>query len=103
MSSKGKGLGSWRIRCGQGDRQWKSCPLPYQPTVAFGRSNGLTTNPSRKVMLAEEVSTWNGEPRTTTHNAGDWDIEETADNGPNETEGELAEGSVNDWDYGRGI
>ena len=53
---KGKG---WCVRFGQSDHQWQSCPLPYKPQLAFGKSNGEPPSGKgqKKALLAEEVAT----------------------------------------------
>ena len=53
-----------RVRCGATDHQWQTCPLPFQPQLAFGRSNGLDSKSSggekgavhgKKILLSGEI------------------------------------------------
>ena len=59
-SMKGK---SWCIRCGSVDYQWQQCPLPYQPQLAFGKSNGEPSDGKgkKKILLSEEIATTNND------------------------------------------
>ena len=53
-----KGGELWRIRCGQSGHTWQSCPLPYQPQLAFGKSNGAPSSGKgkKKVLLTDEIT-----------------------------------------------
>ena len=48
--------GRWRKRCGSMGHRRNSFPMPYQPTPAFGRSNGFPSNPNRKILIDGEIS-----------------------------------------------
>lgn len=48
-----------RNRCGQSDHQWKACHLPYQPLIAFGRTNGepYDGKGKKRIQLTGKIST----------------------------------------------
>ena len=65
--SKGKPASSKMERCirfGATDHTWHTCPLPYQPQLAFVKSNGVPSKfknaqkvptPDKKILLSEEI------------------------------------------------
>ena len=56
FGSKGK---AWCVRCGSVDHQWQQRPLPYQPQLDFGKSNGSPSQwkGGKRIPLTEEIAT----------------------------------------------
>ena len=80
-SSKGERC----VRCGATDHTWHTCPLPFQPQLAFGKSNGAASKspkgpknpiPGKQILLTEEIIPTNAAPPRVEEST------ETADHGP---------------------
>ena len=73
--------------------------MPYQPVLAFGRTNGARSNPKRRITLDAEIGKCDNDiPFIPTSENVDVGVEEAGETpSPDVNDADYDDGSIGDW------